>query len=80
MDKLAAKFGHGDSSNTESSSSASQLDYGDKALNNLEEKYGGGMIDPENEKVRQINEKITDGLREKFEEKTGYDVPEKFSN
>ena len=29
------------------------------------------MIDPENEKVRQINEKITDGLREKFEEKTG---------
>ena len=31
MDKLAAKFGHGDSSNEESSSSsAPQQDYGDK--------------------------------------------------
>ncbi|KAJ5572415.1 hypothetical protein N7450_009399 [Penicillium hetheringtonii] len=85
MDKLsglASKLGGGSKkeSSSGSSGSAGQEDYLDKGLDALESKFGGGKVDPHSDKMRQTNEKITDGAREQFEKSTGKHVPEKFSN
>ncbi|KAA6409054.1 MAG: hypothetical protein FRX48_07398 [Lasallia pustulata] len=53
-------------------------DYADKGLDFAEKKFGGGKINPEQQ--RGTNEKITDGARGMFEKTTGKKVPEKFSN
>ncbi|EEA27029.1 hypothetical protein TMatcc_004692 [Talaromyces marneffei ATCC 18224] len=53
-------------------------DYLDKGLDFIETKFGQGKIDPV--KMRDTNEKITDGARGMFEKFTGKKVPEKFSN
>ncbi|KAF4549363.1 Hypothetical protein D9617_22g067090 [Elsinoe fawcettii] len=52
-----------------------QKDYGDKGLDSIERKAGQ---DPN--KLRQINEKVTDSVRGAFEKSTGKKVPEKVSN
>ncbi|EED19433.1 conserved hypothetical protein [Talaromyces stipitatus ATCC 10500] len=57
---------------------AQNEDYLDKGLDFAEKKYGQGKIDPV--KMRDTNEKITDGARNLFEKVTGKHVPEKFSN
>lgn len=44
------------------------------ALDSAEQKFGGGKIDPNSDKTRQTNEKITDAGRDKFESMTGYVV------
>ncbi|KAL4895292.1 hypothetical protein BDV59DRAFT_199962 [Aspergillus ambiguus] len=84
MDKLsglASKLGGGSKGESQGSSSSSgDKDYLDKALDSVEQKFGGGKIDPNSDKMRQTNEKITDAAREKFESMTGKDVPDKFSN
>ncbi|TQB74696.1 hypothetical protein MPDQ_004347 [Monascus purpureus] len=61
--------------NNSNSNSGNSEDYLDKALDNVESKYG---MDPT--KMRGINEKITDTARNEFESATGYDIPNKFSN
>uniref|UniRef100_A0A093VRF2 Unconventional myosin-IXa n=1 Tax=Talaromyces marneffei PM1 TaxID=1077442 RepID=A0A093VRF2_TALMA len=48
------------------------------SLDFIETKFGQGKIDPV--KMRDTNEKITDGARGMFEKFTGKKVPEKFSN
>lgn len=40
-------------------------------LDSIEKKFGGGRINPDDPKVRQTNEKFTDGARSKFESMTG---------
>ncbi|GES61288.1 hypothetical protein PDE_02103 [Aspergillus terreus] len=83
MDKLsglASKLGGGSKGESHSSGSSGDRDYVDKALDSAEQKFGGGKIDPNSDKTRQTNEKITDAGRDKFESMTGKKVPEKFSN
>ncbi|KAL5354960.1 hypothetical protein BJX96DRAFT_140420 [Aspergillus floccosus] len=83
MDKLsglASKLGGGSKGESHSSTSSGGKDYLDKALDSVEQKFGGGKVDPNSNKMRQTNEKITDTAREKFESMTGKKVPEKFSN
>ncbi|KAH8727152.1 hypothetical protein GQ44DRAFT_704594 [Phaeosphaeriaceae sp. PMI808] len=58
---------------------AGNKDYGDKALESAEKKFGGSM-GQNTEKNRGINEKITDSARGAFEKATGKHVPEKVSN
>ncbi|KAL1639509.1 hypothetical protein SLS58_007941 [Diplodia intermedia] len=72
MDKL------GSSSNNKASGNQNE-DYLDKGLDAAEKKYGGSMGE-DTQKHRAMNEKITDGIRDKFESATGKDVPDKFSN
>ncbi|OJJ44446.1 hypothetical protein ASPZODRAFT_18637 [Penicilliopsis zonata CBS 506.65] len=83
MDKikdLAGKLGNKSNNDTAGSSSGgnNNEDYLDKALDSAERKFGGGKVDPA--KMRDTNEKITDGARTQFESMTGKKVPEKFSN
>ncbi|CAK49045.1 hypothetical protein CBS63078_6065 [Aspergillus niger] len=86
MDKLsglASKLGGGNKSGGDAQGSGSsgnqgQEDYLDKGLDSVEQKFGGGKIDPQ--KMRSTNEKITDTARNQFESATGKKVPEKFSN
>ncbi|KAE8153120.1 hypothetical protein BDV25DRAFT_137192 [Aspergillus avenaceus] len=83
MDFLKSAIGKdkgGEKKGESGSSSSGDKDYLDKGLDSLENKFGGGKIDPNSDKVRQTNEKITDTAREKFEGATGKKVPEKFSN
>ncbi|KAL0259909.1 hypothetical protein SLS55_005652 [Diplodia seriata] len=72
MDKL------GSSSNNKASGNQNE-DYLDKGLDAAEKKWGGSMGE-DTQKHRAVNEKITDGIRDKFESATGKDVPDKFSN
>ncbi|KKY14701.1 hypothetical protein UCDDS831_g08100 [Diplodia seriata] len=72
MDKL------GSSSNNKTSGNQNE-DYLDKGLDAAEKKWGGSMGE-DTQKHRAVNEKITDGIRDKFESATGKDVPDKFSN
>ncbi|OJD34668.1 uncharacterized protein BKCO1_2100075 [Diplodia corticola] len=78
MDKLASKLGGGSSTSNQSAGNQ-QEDYLDKGLDAAEKKYGGSM-GQDTQKNRAMNEKITDGIRDKFESATGKDVPDKFSN
>ncbi|KAK5789921.1 hypothetical protein VI817_007208 [Penicillium citrinum] len=79
---LASKLGGGSKkeSSSGSSGSAGQEDYLDKGLDALESKFGGGKVDPHSDKMRQTNEKITDGAREQFEKSTGYEAISRVSH
>ncbi|KAH1522874.1 hypothetical protein KXX29_009365 [Aspergillus fumigatus] len=78
---LASKLGGSQSTpanQTQGEPQSQQEDLLDKGLDALEQRLGGGKIDPA--QLRSTNEKITDAAREQFEKATGYKVPEKFSN
>lgn len=79
MDKLASKLtSHKHGGGT--SGSANNEDYVDKGLDSVEKKYGHGMVNPQDPKMRQTNERFTDAARNKFESATGKHVPSKISN
>ncbi|OOO04890.1 hypothetical protein OAory_01112270 [Aspergillus oryzae] len=80
MDKLVSKLSGGSHSKDKEGGSSNDKDYVDKGLDSIEKKFGGGRINPDDPKVRQTNEKFTDGARSKFESMTGKHIPEKFSN
>ncbi|KAL1987891.1 hypothetical protein VTN96DRAFT_1875 [Rasamsonia emersonii] len=65
-------------SDNNSNNNNQQEDYLDKGLDALERKFGHGKIDPA--KMRDTNEKITDAVREGFEQWTGKHVPKELSN
>ncbi|KAF2225233.1 hypothetical protein BDZ85DRAFT_259866 [Elsinoe ampelina] len=52
-----------------------QKDYGDKGLDSLERRAGQNP-----DKLRSVNEKVTDSARGAFEKATGKKVPDKVSN
>ncbi|KAI0475715.1 hypothetical protein GGR56DRAFT_526582 [Xylariaceae sp. FL0804] len=74
MDALKNAIGGNKSESSTQQSSTGGQDYGDKAAEALNTKYGGGKLSSE-----QL-EKGTDAAREQFEKATGYDVPDKVSN
>ncbi|GFG26390.1 hypothetical protein IFM61606_06370 [Aspergillus udagawae] len=84
MDKLsglASKLGGSHSASgtqTQGQPQGEQKDYVDRGLDSVEQRFGGGKVDPA--KMRSTNEKITDAARGQFEKATGHKVPEKFSN
>ncbi|VDB95860.1 unnamed protein product [Peniophora sp. CBMAI 1063] len=59
--------------NAGQATSGGNEDYVDKGLDSFEKKQGWNVN-------RNTNEKITDGARDFLEKKTGYDIPDKFSN
>jgi len=80
MDKIGGLLGGGNKGGAQQQQGAAggQEDYGDKGLDAIEKKFGGGKINPE--QARGVNEKITDGAREMFEKATGKNIPDKYSN
>ncbi|KAL4784788.1 hypothetical protein BJX76DRAFT_356773 [Aspergillus varians] len=53
--------------------SGGQADYLDKGLNSAEKKYGGKYYDEE--KMKGTNKKVTDTVKDKFQEVTGHKLP-----
>ncbi|EKG12204.1 hypothetical protein MPH_10687 [Macrophomina phaseolina MS6] len=78
MDKLTSKLGGGSGHGNQAGGSQNE-DYLDKGLDAAEKKYGGSW-GQDTQKHRAMNEKITDGVRGKFESATGKNVPDKISN
>ncbi|KAF2175041.1 hypothetical protein K469DRAFT_612049 [Zopfia rhizophila CBS 207.26] len=66
-------------SSTSNNANNQNEDYLDKGLDSAEKKFGG-QWGQDTQKNRNINEKITDGARDMFENATGKKVPQKFSN
>ncbi|KAJ4365544.1 hypothetical protein N0V83_008163 [Neocucurbitaria cava] len=65
--------------NTNNQGGAPQKDYLDKGLEMAQKKFGGAQGQKMSQN-RNLNEKITDGMRKAYEKLTGKKVNPKYSN